>query len=292
MMLRHIILAIVLWAGLPAAPCWGWGSEVHKLINGHATDLTHPPLGDFLRHHRARIVELSTAADERKEGDPSEGPKHYFDFEYYGGAPYLSVPYDRGEAEVVYGPEKMSQWGTLPWQIIDVTHELRDAMADEDWDQVVYLAADLGHYVADAHQPLHTTANYDGQLTENKGIHSMYEIHMVNKFLDHYHHPTPPLPVIESVADSVFAWLFGSFRGVETILAADSWARENLTSQKKAIVSQGFRADEDEIPQGYLERLYLQTGLKTWYHISKATIRLAALWLWAWDQAGQPSPPR
>jgi hypothetical protein len=291
MMLRHVILATVLWVGLPAAPSWGWGIEVHKLINGHAMDLTHPPLGDFLRQHRERIVELSVDADTRKEKDPSEGSRHYIDFEYYGGSPYSSIPYHRGEAEVLYGYENMAQWGTLPWRIIDVTMALRDAMADDDWDEVVILAADLGHYVADAHQPLHTTVNYDGQLTGNKGIHSMFEVYMVDKYLDQYHHPTPPLPDIESLSDSVFTWLFESFRDVEIILAADSWARENLKSQKKAIISEGFKVDPDVVPQGYLERLYLQAGLTAWYHMSKATVRLAALWLWAWDQAGQPSPP-
>lgn len=290
-MLRHIILATVLWVGLPAAFSWGWGDEVHKLINGHATDLTHPPLGDFLRQHRDRIVELSTDADDRKESDPDEDSRHYIDFEYYGGAPHSSIPYHRGEAEVLYNYDNMAQWGTLPWRIIDVTWALRDAMADADWEQVIILAADLGHYVADAHQPLHTTANYDGQLTGNEGIHSMFEMHMVDKYRDHYRHPTPPLPVIESLPDSVFAWLFESYCDVESILAADSRAREGLSSQKKEVVAQGFQADAEDIPQDYLERLYLQAGMTSWYHTSKATVRLAALWLWAWDQAGQPSLP-
>ena len=36
-------------------------------------------------------------------------------------------------------------------------------------------AADLGHYVGDAHVPLHTTSNYNGQKTGQKGIHAFWE---------------------------------------------------------------------------------------------------------------------
>lgn len=56
MALRHILLAAVLWYGLPAAPLWSWGFDVHRLVNGHAVDLTPGPLGDFLQLHRERIV--------------------------------------------------------------------------------------------------------------------------------------------------------------------------------------------------------------------------------------------
>jgi hypothetical protein len=36
--------------------------------------------------------------------------------------------------------------------------------------EILFIAADLGHYIADAHMPLHTSDNHDGQLTDQKGI--------------------------------------------------------------------------------------------------------------------------
>ncbi len=43
--------------------------------------------------------------------------------------------------------------------------------------QTVYIfyADDLAHYIEDANVPLHTTNNYDGQLTNQKGIHALWE---------------------------------------------------------------------------------------------------------------------
>jgi hypothetical protein len=34
--------------------------------------------------------------------------------------------------------------------------------------EILFIAADLGHYIADAHMPLHTSDNHDGQLTDQK----------------------------------------------------------------------------------------------------------------------------
>ncbi|UCD37897.1 MAG: hypothetical protein JSW54_13930 [Fidelibacterota bacterium] len=294
MVLRNILLVAVLWACLPTTPAWGWGEEAHRLISGYAVDLTRGSLGEFLRLHRQRIVDLSIDADQRRNHSQTEGPNHYIDLEYYGNPPGSEIPFSRQEAVAQYGEDNMAKWGVLPWNMIDVALALRDAMGAGEWDQVVVLAADLGHYVADSHQPLHTTANYNGQLSGNKGVHSMFETFMVNRYINQFHRPIPPLPVIggNGMPDSIFIWLVDSFREVERILVGDTWAREGLNSQTEALLAQGDQADPKAIPKSYLERLYLQTGLIAWRRMSKATVRLTALWLWAWNEAGQPLPPR
>ena len=37
------------------------------------------------------------------------------------------------------------------------------------------LSAEIGHYIGDACVPLHTTSNYNGQLTNQVGIHAFWE---------------------------------------------------------------------------------------------------------------------
>ena len=41
----------------------------------------------------------------------------------------------------------------------------------------------LGHYVGDAHVPLHAVLNYDGQLTGQTGVHARWESDLVDRFL-------------------------------------------------------------------------------------------------------------
>ena len=46
-------------------------------------------------------------------------------------------------------------------------------------DNARYLIAVLAHYLADAHQPFHAVMNYDGQLTNQRGIHARFETELV-----------------------------------------------------------------------------------------------------------------
>ncbi len=38
--------------------------------------------------------------------------------------------------------------------------------------KILKYSADLSHYIGDAHVPLHTTSNHNGQLTNQVGIHA------------------------------------------------------------------------------------------------------------------------
>jgi len=290
--LRHILLAGVLWLGLPAAPLWSWGSEVHRLVNGQAAEITPGPLGSYLRQQRQWLVALSTAPDHRREFDRHEGPNHYIDFEYFGDPPYRSIPHDYREAEEKYSADSLAKWGVLPWRIIAMTGALKHALETGEWERAVVLAAGLGHYVADGHQPLHTTANYNGQLTGNDGVHHMFETVMLNQHLEDIPPPVEPPAPIEDLPEAVFGWLRESFGEVEGLLVADSQVRAGLTDDEKEVVAQSYSAAPDAIPQAYLDRLYARTGPMAWRRVSLATSRLASLWLWAWKEAGQPTPPQ
>jgi hypothetical protein len=45
--------------------------------------------------------------------------------------------------------------------------KLTQAFKEKRKSEILFIAADLGHYIADAHMPLHTD-NHDGQLTDQK----------------------------------------------------------------------------------------------------------------------------
>jgi hypothetical protein len=42
----------------------------------------------------------------------------------------------------------------------------------------------LGHYIGDAHVPLHTTSNYNGQKTNQHGIHGLWESRIPEQLFD------------------------------------------------------------------------------------------------------------
>ena len=72
--------------------------------------------------------------------------------------------------------------GVLPWATQITYDSLVNCFTRFDWAKAVLFASDLGHYVGDAHNPLHITRNYNGQYSGNYGVHSRYESGMINAF--------------------------------------------------------------------------------------------------------------
>lgn len=61
-----------------------------------------------------------------------------------------------------------------------------EAFKSKDNKRIIQLSADLGHYVADAHVPLHTTSNYNGQYTNQIGIHALWETRIPEMYMTDY----------------------------------------------------------------------------------------------------------
>ena len=50
--------------------------------------------------------------------------------------------------------------------------------------QTLFFSATLGHYMGDAHVPFHAVLNYDGQLTNQHGIHARFEAMLFERYRD------------------------------------------------------------------------------------------------------------
>jgi hypothetical protein len=74
----------------------------------------------------------------------------------------------------------------------------------------------------DAHQPFHATNNFDGQLTNNTGVHARFERDLVERFLRRMTvHPARP-SAIRNARDTAFDVLLASYELVDGILQADA----------------------------------------------------------------------
>jgi hypothetical protein len=54
------------------------------------------------------------------------------------------------------------------WHIQDLMAKLTKAFKDKRKNEILFIAGDLGHYIADGHMPLHTSDNHDGQNQSKK----------------------------------------------------------------------------------------------------------------------------
>ena len=257
----------------------GWGSTGHKIINrGGAVELPVEMLGFIQR--ASMLADSASNADTRKGKDPTESPKHFLDIDYYPEFATRTVPHSLDSLVSKYGSQQVTTNGLLPWAIATSIDSLTAQMRRGDWNKAWSTAADVGHYIGDAHMPLHCTANYDGQLTGNSGIHSRYESSMVNSYQQSIIVRAGQVTYVASALDYAFNVIYGSNLYCDSILRADNSAKQ---------VS-GWNGSGQE-PTSYYTALWAKAGGFTNLIMQRAADAFASLLYSAWIRAGKPSIP-
>lgn len=269
---RKILAYVPVFAGLLV--CSGWGSGGHRKINEHAP-ASFPASMAFLKASwTILLAEHGSDADKRKSWDPDEGPKHYIDIDDYPEFVLNGkIPQTYDSVCALHGEPFVIDKGTLPWATLVTFDSLRNCFARMDWEKAGLFAADLGHYVADAHQPLHLTRNYDGQYTNQGGIHSRYETKMIGKYIGQVQYPDDSVQYVSDISGHVFNYIYLNYVYVDSLLLADSVAHA---------VSGSITSDQ------YYSLLWDATKGFTTQMFKSASLSLAALIYTAWVEAGSP----
>lgn len=253
---------------------WSWGFDAHRFINREATKHLPSDLTLFI-DNASFLSEHSVDADLRKGSDPNEGPRHYIDIDEYPEFFSGTLPHDIDSLIAKYGEATVYSIGVVPWASVSTFDTLVAALGRQDWNRALLAAADLGHYVGDAHQPLHVTKNYDGQYTGNQGIHSRYETTMLNTYLSSVVIRPSRAVYVESPIDFVFEYIERSYTRIDTILQADNVAKAASGGQYNST---------------YYQALWQQTGEMTSRILQEATENYAHLLYTAAVDAGILSP--
>ncbi len=152
-----------------------WGFLVHRTTHQLAVyELPNEVQGFFYRH-LDYLVKNAPRPDTRRNEDSTEATKHFIDIEYYGKDAENTMPATWDAAVAKYTKDSLLKYGHLPYVIVDMKAKLTHAFATANEDSILFYAADLGHYIGDANVPLHTSINYDGQLSNQKGLHALWE---------------------------------------------------------------------------------------------------------------------
>jgi hypothetical protein len=170
-MKRRIVIVCCVFSALF---CSSWGYLVHRTTTQLAVYQLPKSLQPLFHMNIEALVKASVWPDERRKQDSTEAPKHFIDLEIYEVAG-AQIPKSWNEAVANYSKDSLEKYGYLPYTIVAMQEKLTAAFRSANLDSVLFYAADLAHYIGDAHVPLHTTINYDGQLTNQKGLHSLWE---------------------------------------------------------------------------------------------------------------------
>src|ERR1700722_5422839 len=149
--------------------CSSWGFFAHYRINRLAIFTLPKGMSGFYKANIEYITEHAVSADKRRYVDSTEAPRHFLDADHYGKNPFSHIPQNWGDAVHKYTADTLDKYGTVPWAIQYNYYKLVKAFKAHDTTEILNASANLGHYVADAHVPLHLTLNYNGQLTNQTG---------------------------------------------------------------------------------------------------------------------------
>ena len=177
----RLVAMLALWL-LIVHPVAAWGPIGHDIVNTWAIQTLPSEMRGFFEANRQFLVEHANDPDEWIKKDRYERKRHYIYMDKYGIFPFLGLPHSFKQAVEQYGSGRVNRDGVLPWQVGEHSLRLTEAFKSRNWDQVKLEAAVLAHYVADAHDPLHVTQNFNGQLSGQAGLSDRYEIRLLDRY--------------------------------------------------------------------------------------------------------------
>jgi hypothetical protein len=222
--------------------------------------------------YQSHASDADIRRDNRDTSFYAEKTHHFIDLDDYPN--FRNLPRNLDTLIRLYGWERVKQNGINPWVTAWLVDSLTAQIKRGDAATVRQTMSDIGHYVGDAHQPLHCTANFNGQFTNNGGIHSRYESSMVNAYQSLITVHPDSVHFVGSPLDFVFDYIYTSNLHVDSIMQADNYAKS---------VS-GWNGSGTP-PSTYYEAMWERTSAFTIESIQRATVDLACLWYTAWVNA-------
>ena len=183
-----------------------WGFYAHKKINQIAIYTLPPEMILYFKKNHEFIVSQAVGPDNRRSFVMGEDAKHYIDLDRYAtlGNPLDILPQKWVDAIQKFPKDSLQAHGIAPWNLEATYRKLVHSFKHKNINAILKNAADLGHYCGDIHVPLHTTQNYNGQLTGQRGIHGLWESRLPEIFGEEYDYFVDSIHYIPNVLQ--FGW--------------------------------------------------------------------------------------
>ncbi len=267
----------------------GWGFFGHKRINRMTVFTLPPELFGFYKAHIEFLTEHAPDPDKRRYAVEGEAPRHFIDIDHYDKEnPFAVVPRKWEDAVAKFTEDTLMAYGIVPWHIEVMVKRLTYAFKNKDLDRILKLSAELGHYVGDAHVPLHTTENYNGQMTGQKGIHGFWESRLPELFAEDYDYFVGKAEYIADINDFVWTVIEESHAAVDSVLLIEKQLTEEFPSDRKySYETRGnitIKTYSRDFSQAFHERLNGMVERR----MRKSIIAAGSLIYTAWLNAGQP----
>jgi len=266
-----------------------WGFYAHQKINYYAVFLLPPEMLVLYKPNITFITEHAVDPDKRRYIVKQEGPRHFIDIDHYGQYPYPALPHKWKDAVAKYGEDTLNTYGIVPWHIEVMLSRLTKAFEEKNFSKIMKYSAEIGHYIADSHVPLHVSSNHDGQLTNQKGIHAFWESRvpelLAEKEFDFF---IGKAAYIQNPGDFIWARVLESAQEADSVLSIE----KELTKQFTTDTKYSFEERNGKIIRQYSSAFTIAFNKKlngmVERRMQQAIFAVASFWYTAWVNAGQP----
>ncbi|MEJ7736054.1 MAG: zinc dependent phospholipase C family protein [Chitinophagaceae bacterium] len=269
--------------------CFCWGFFGHQKINYYAVFLLPPKMMVLYKPNIGFLSEHAVDPDKRRYVVPDEGPRHFIDIDNYGKYPFSELPRNWDSAVAVFGKDTITANGIVPWWTLIMLQRLTNAFKKKDQKSILKLSAEIGHYVSDAHVPLHACHNHNGQFTNQKGIHGLWESRVPELLADkEWDFFIGTARYIYNPSDFIWTRVLESAAAADTVLLMESILSNRFSpdqkyafeTRKDLIVRQysaAYSIAYNKMLKGMIER-----------RMRQSVFAIASFWYTAWVNAGQP----
>ncbi len=205
--------------------------------------------------------------------------------------PQTWVPdiYEQDEHEMIL-IEHFTEYGILPYHLETYQRRLTAAFKDRNWALAIRLSTEIGHYLSDGHVPLHTTENYNGQLTGQDGIHAFWESRIPELFAtDNYDFFVGRAKYIEDTKTYFWDVILDSHSYVDEVLSKELELRNTFASDKQYCYQQRGAATSRLECEAYAKAYQDAMSGMVERQMRKSIQAVGSSWYTAWVDAGRPA---
>ena len=280
------LLVALLFSYLPSF-CWGFFA--HQKINYYAVFLLPPEMMVLYKPNISFLSEHAIDPDKRRYAVKEEGAKHFIDIDYYGKYPFDSLPRKWKDAVAKYSEDTLQSQGIVPWHVQVMLGRLTVAFKEKNYSKIMKNSAELGHYIADSHVPLHANSNHNGQYTNQKGIHGFWESRVPEMLAEkEWDFMIGKAVYIKDPGAYIWDRVLESAKASDSVLSFEKELSKQFSADKKY----SFEDRKGKVIRQYSTAFSLAFNKKLDGMIERR-MRLsiqstASFWYTAWVNAGQP----
>ena len=193
---------------------------------------------------------------------------------------------------VIYMEDAFSEHGILPYHLLVMQHRLTNAFRQKNAEAIIRVSAEIGHYIGDACVPLHTTSNYNGQLTNQVGIHAFWESRIPELFaVEQFDMVVGTASYIEDPVSFYWDLVLDSHKEVDRVLGLEMELRNSYPADKQFCFEDRLHQTVKTQCADYAKAYHLAMDKMVEDRFRAAVKALGDAWYTAWVDAGQPDPP-